>query len=188
MTVRELLNRTDYIQKVNAMIYDGISQGKYVKTVGNTHQDLKHFQNLLYRHFYKTECYEKMRPFSNKPAYFFETAKTHKFDKIEDINIKDLKVRPIIDQSGTYIYDASKVIGNYLKPLAKNNFIISDTLSFPGMLTEAVNTEDYEDVSYGVESLFTSIPVKETIEYILHKTYVDKLMKPFCEKSIFKKL
>ena len=60
MTVRELLNRTDYIQKVNAMIYDGISQGKYVITVDNTHQDLKHFQNFLYRHFYKTECYEKI--------------------------------------------------------------------------------------------------------------------------------
>ena len=188
MTVRELPNRTDYIQKISTMIYDGISQGKYVKTVDNTHQDLKHFQNFLYSHFYKTECYEKMRPFSNKPAHFFSTAKTHKFDKIEDINIEDLKVRPIIDQSGTYIYNASKVIGNYLKPLAKSNFIISDALSFRGMLAEAVNTEDYENVSYGVESLFTSILVKETIEYILHKIYVDKLMKPFCEKSIFKKL
>ena len=29
------------------MIDDGISQGKYVKTVHNTHQDLKHFQNFL---------------------------------------------------------------------------------------------------------------------------------------------
>ena len=168
MTVRDLLNRTDYIQKVNAMIYDGISQGKYVKTVDNTHQDLKHFQNFLYRHFYKTECYEKVCPISNKPTHFFATAKTHKYDKIEDINIQNLKVRPIIDQSGTYICNALKVIANYLKPLAKNNFIISDTLSFPGMLTKAVNSEDYEDVSYGVGSLFTSIPIKETIECILH--------------------
>ena len=35
-----ILNRTDYIKKVNAMIDDGISQGKYVETVDNTHQDL----------------------------------------------------------------------------------------------------------------------------------------------------
>ena len=72
--------------------------------------------------------------------------------------------------------------------ILKNNFIISDTLSFPGMLIKAVNSEDYDDVSYGVESLFTSIPIKETIECILHKIYVEKLMKPFCKKSIFKKL
>ena len=51
-----------------------------------------------------------------------------------------------------------------------------------------VNSEDYEDVSYDVESLFTNIPVKETVEYILHKIYVDKSIKPFCKKSIFKKI
>ena len=129
-----------------------------------------------------------MRPVSNQPARFFETAKTQKFNKIEDINIQDLKLRPIIDQTGTYIYNASKVIANYLKPLAKNDFIMSDTLPFPDMLKKAVNSEDYEDVSYDVESLFTNIPVKETIEYILHKIFVDKSIKPFCKKSIFKKL
>ena len=48
-----------------------------------------------------------MRPVSNQPARFLAPAKTHKFDTIEDINVKDLKLRPIIDQSGTFIYDVS---------------------------------------------------------------------------------
>ena len=56
------------------------------------------------------------------------------------------------------------------------------------MFIKAVNSEDYEDVSYDVESLYRNIPVKETIDYILHKIYVDKSIKPFCKKSIFKKL
>ena len=85
------------------MIEDGISQGKYVESVDNTHQDLKHFQHFLYRHFYKTKYYDKMHPISNQPARFFAIAKTHKFNKIEDINIQDLKLRPIIYQTGTYI-------------------------------------------------------------------------------------
>ena len=80
-----------------------------------------------------------------------------------------------------HIHNASKVLANYLKPFAKNDFIISDTLFFPDMLKEAVNTEDYKDVSYDEESLFTSIPVKETIEYVLHKIYVDKSIKVFCK-------
>ena len=129
-----------------------------------------------------------MRPISNQLTHFFATAQTHKFNTTEDINNQDLKLRPILDQTGTYIYNASKVIANYLKPLANDDFIIIDTLSFPDMLKEAVNSEDYEDLSHDVESLFTSIPVKETIEYISNKIYVDKLMKPFCKKSIFKKL
>ena len=39
---------------------------------------------------------------------------------------------------------------------------------------------------YDVESLFTSIPVKIRIKYILHKIDVDKSVKPFSKKSIFK--
>ena len=111
-TYRVILNRTDYIKKVNAMIDDYISQGKYVETGDNKHQDLKLFQNLLHRHFLKTEYYDKMRPIFNQPVRFFATAKTRKFNKIEDINIKDLKVRPKVDQTGTYLYNASKVITN----------------------------------------------------------------------------
>ena len=44
-------------------------------------------------------------------------------------------------------------------------------------------------MSYDVESLFTSIPVDETIEYILDEIYVNKKLKPFCKKRLtFKRL
>lgn len=47
---------------------------------------------------------------------------------------------------------------------------------------------DEEDVSYDVESLFTSIPVKETIDYICTQIYEEKKLKPICKRSIFEKL
>ena len=52
------------------------------------------------------------------------------------------------------------------------------------------NDESFEDVSYNydIESLFTSIPVQEIIDYVLEIIYVRKDIKPFCKKSIFKKL
>ena len=37
-------------------------------------------------------------------------------------------------------------------------------------------------VSYEVDSLFTSIPLKETIDYIIHKIYYEKFLKPVCKK------
>ena len=40
--------------------------------------------------------------------------------------------------------------------------------------------------AYDVEPLFISIPVAETIEYILKRIYTNKELKPFCKKSIFK--
>ena len=45
-----------------------------------------------------------MRLISNQPTRFFASAKTQKFNKIEDSNIQDLKLRLIIDQNGAYIY------------------------------------------------------------------------------------
>ena len=44
-----------------------------------------------------------MRLVSKQPAQFFVTAKTQKFKSLEEINVDQLKLRPIIDQIGTYI-------------------------------------------------------------------------------------
>ena len=83
---------------------------KYVETTGDTCNELKRFEDFLYRHFYKHEHYEKMRRRSNQPGQFFATAKTHKFESTSDITLQQLKLRPIIDQTGTYIYKSSKVV------------------------------------------------------------------------------
>ena len=47
-TCTVILNRTDYQNKVNNMINEGIAEGKYIETVDSTHKDLKYFQDFLY--------------------------------------------------------------------------------------------------------------------------------------------
>ena len=56
------------------------------------------------------------------------------------------------------------------------------------MLKNIENSDNYEDVSHDVESLFTSIPIEETIGYIIRKIYTKKVIEPMCKKSVFKKL
>ena len=75
-----------------------------------------------------------------------------------------------------------------MKPLARNEFTIIDTLVFPDFLKDIENSDDYEDVSYDVESFFASIPTKETIDYIIYKIYTKNVIEPMSKKSIFKKL
>ena len=58
----------------------------------------------------------------------------YKFHTTEDISVKDLKLGPIIDQTGTYRYGASKLGAEFLQPLARNEFIIIDTLAFSELL------------------------------------------------------
>ena len=92
------------------MINKGIESVTYVQCEDTTINDLKLFQDILRQNFKRHEKYAKMRPVVNQPAKLFATAKTHKFNNIEDINVEELKFRPIKDQAGTFIYNCSKVI------------------------------------------------------------------------------
>ena len=116
------------------------------------------------------------------------SAKTHKFDNHEDITVENLKLRPIMDQSGTMVYTTSQIIAEYLNPLNDSKYIIKDSLTFPSILEENPIKEDEEDVSYDVESLFTNVPIDETIEYILEEIYTHNKFKPLCSQLIMKRL
>ena len=183
------MNKQDYIQKLEGMLDEGIKRGTYERSTDTTKHDLETFQRFLYRNFKNHPSYDKMRPKSSQPARLYATAKTHKFNNIDEITVEKLKFRPIVDQTGTATYDAAKVISEYLRPLAFNEYKISDCLKFPDMIKVLPRLQKNEEyVSYDVESLFTNIPLKETIDYIIHKIYNEKLMKPICKKLIFKRL
>ena len=69
-----------------------------------------------------------MLPSSNQPAQLYGTAKTHKFENVNDITADLLKFRPIIAQTGTYTYSTAQIISEYLKPLyEQNEYIIKNT-------------------------------------------------------------
>ena len=125
-----------------------------------------------------------MMPSSHQPARFFTSAKTHNFENFVDINIKELKLRPIIDQIGTCYCKTEKVITQYLKPLTKNEFVINNTQGFPSMLNKVKMLEDEEDVRYDVESLFTNIPSNGTIDFICDEIYIHKKLQPIFKRSL----
>ena len=78
----------------------------------------------------------------------------------------------------------------FLSPLklTKNEFVITKAQQFPSMLNKVPMSKDEEDISYDVESLFTNIPIKETIDFICGEFYNRKKLKPICKQPIFKKL
>ena len=47
---------------------------------------------------------------------------------------------------------------------------------------------DEECLSYDTESLFTNVPVHETIDYILQEVYVKEKLSKICSKLIMKRL
>ena len=129
-------------------------------------------------------CYQHL---TNQPEYMLRLK--CKFSSVASININDLKFRPIIDQTGTMTYNAAKVISDYLRPLCKNNYTINDTLSFADMIKRLPPLPDDEEyVPYDAVSLFTNIPLDETIDYIIESIYTQKKLPQICTKLVFCRL
>ena len=82
-----------------------------------------------------------LRCISNKTACFLVTDKMNKFNTTQDINVKDLRLRPITDCTGTYIFDTMNIVATFLKLLSRNEFTISDTLAFPELLKNTENSD-----------------------------------------------
>ena len=121
-----------------------------------------------------------MQSDSNHPARLYGTAKTHRFETLEEITVENLR---------TFMYNAANVIPDYLRPSCKNDCSINDTQKFPSMLSSITPLQDdEEDVSYDIESLFTNILIEETINYIIEQIYVHKNLTPISSKEIFRRL
>ena len=134
------------------MVNKRIKNGIYSETTDTNAHDLK-FQDYLLRNPKDYKNYEKVRPVSNHPIPLYASVKSHK--SVNDVNLDQLTFWPIMDQSGTYTYNAGQVISNYLKPLWINEYNIKDILQFPQLLKDLPplkGTEEY--VSYDVKSLF----------------------------------
>ena len=51
-----------------------------------------------------------MRPVSNQPGRLYTTAKTHKFNSLDEITVENLKFRLTVSQVRTYTYNAAITI------------------------------------------------------------------------------
>ena len=90
-----ILNKTDYIEKLENMVKEGTDKGTYTLTEDNTIKYLKNFKQFLIRNFKGYYKLDYMLPTSNQPARIYASAKTHKFSSVDSININDLKFQPI---------------------------------------------------------------------------------------------
>ena len=77
-----------------------------------------------------------------------------------------------------------------MKPLYINNeYIIHNTQDFPNIIQNQPSLNENEElVSYDVESLFTNVPIDDTIEYILDEIYIYKKLPKLCSRLIMKRL
>ena len=99
-----------------------------------------------------------------------------------------MKVRPIISNIGTATYETPKYLNNLLWPLGKSQHTVPNSKEFVEKIKEERIPIGYKMISFDVKSLFTNVPLDETIETILQKIYVEKKTKTSVPKPTLKEL
>ena len=105
------------------------------------------------------KSYKKIHPCGSKPATIYGLPKTIKMLFDSD----DFCLRPIISSIDTYNYNLAKFLTELLDPLIPKEHCAKDSFSFCEEIKQ-VSTNGNFLVSFDVCSLFTSIPLQETID------------------------
>ena len=98
-------------------------------------------------------------PSGSKPASIYGLSKIHKLNS----NKGNLSLPPTISSIGTYDYNLSKFLTNLLALVIPTTKCTKDLFTFCEEIKK-VRATNKSLISYDVCSLFTSIPLKETID------------------------
>ena len=101
-----------------------------------------------------------MRSSGSHPGKFYGLPKAHK---------QSVPLRPIISANRSFCYATAKYLAQLLAPLAYNECTAKDTFSFVSSI-KSLKLSSYYMISFDVESLFTNVPLHETINIILDQT------------------
>ena len=175
-----VMNAEDYNRKVHDLLDDRkcyeilrkdptkATERKLLKLL----RDLKKSQRI-------TEAfYERVRPSegSSTPARFFGRVKVHKESR---------PLRPVVTTRGSSTFSLSRKLAAILKPLVGlSGRRVKNTEDLVDTMREVSLSEDEILVSYDVKSLFTSIPINETIQICEQRLREDVTLSERTEMSV----
>ena len=79
-------------------------------------------------------------------------------------------------------------MNKFLTPLSKSDYNILNTEDLKRRLREEKIPAGYKMISFDMKSLFTNVPLDETIDFILKKVYDEKKIQTNIPKKVLKEL
>ncbi|XP_065667691.1 uncharacterized protein LOC136087983 [Hydra vulgaris] len=109
--------------------------------------------------FFNDSTNNRIYPSGSHPARIYGLPKMHKLTSSETT----INFRPIVSSIGTYNYQLAKFLRGLISPLINTEFCTKDSFSFVKEISQ-VNLHKQFLVSYDVTSLYTNVPLQETID------------------------
>ena len=161
-----ILNKEEYLYKLNEILSD---TRKFKCITKNPIENLKKKANDLISRLNAAvdDIHVKKIVGDYRLGYIYGNVKIHKPDN---------PLRPIISQIPTPTYQLAKQLNSIITPYVPNQFTIKSTDQF----IDLVHSSKCNGIiaSLDVESLFTNVPIDETIEIILNHVYNHSTIPP----------
>jgi predicted GIY-YIG superfamily endonuclease len=156
-----LLNKIDYSNKMIKMLQDGPYEKVFDPTSDIANQVTTKCKELLERKKISEGEHNALVIKDPRPPIIYGAPKIHK---------KDVPLRPIVDFRKSPTYKIAAYISKILKPLASNHSLsVKNSFEFVQEIKKVKPRCGDIKVSFDVESLFTKVPILETMEYIKWK-------------------
>ena len=154
-----ILDKSDYVSKVNDVLQD---ETKFVRILDDPFQIMLRLKRRLNTFIcslrkkgkISEDDYKRLHISSAAPGKLYGLPKVHK---------TNFPVRPIMSAIGTYNRALAKFLVPLLQPLTTNPFTINSTQEFARTIRNLTYEGPIFLTSFDVTSLFTNIPVSETI-------------------------
>jgi len=168
-----IVDRSVYVQSMTSIISDptkfipiDIPVSKYtMKVEDKINYLLRKLKNLK---MLSEDVYNSLRVSGSGPGILYGLPKTHKVDFSSKFQF-----RPIFAAYNTPSFNIAKYFVPILNPLTKNNFTVENSNKFAESVVGLKDADSYIMASFDVESLFTNIPLRETIEICLNSLFTD---------------
>ena len=137
------------------------------------------FIKLKQKNFFNENVCDKLYPSGSAPARIYGTPKMHKFSPSDTFP----KLCPIVSSIGTFNYDLTCLLCDLVSPIVPDDYSCKDTFSFVSQIMNA-NLSGKFLVSYDVTSLFTNIPLQETIDIAINLIFSHNLNLNITKKEL----
>ena len=105
-----------------------------------------------------------------------------------EVHKNGIPLRPILAAFKAPSYNLSKFLINFLQPLTINNFTLKNTYEFKNVVSEFQLPPGSVMASFDITSLFTNVPISETIDIAVNTLYSSDARVGSIPKKLFKKL
>ena len=180
-----LLDRDNYISKMNAILNDTTKFRcrSDDPTISRERRLTKILNRLKNDGHISEEFCDMAKSSGSHPGRLYGLPKTHK-DNVDKDNVT---FRPVLSSIGTYNYGLAKVLKQMLSSILQRETNIKDSFAFVQELKTLKNfATKYKMVSFDITSLYTNIPLGETIKIILNHLYNDQKPPPTISEADLK--